>query len=100
MKRTDFKFQETSTDEIEVYHRGRRLGTIVAMIEASGRPCYRLGLDKRRNPRTYRGRARAAEVLKIIDSLKRQSEKSGWSTDELIVRAWDAKPSTTFQGAK
>ena len=95
MRATAFKFKGTG-DEIEVHCRGRFLGTIVGMIEASGRPCYRLGLDTRKNPRTYRGRVRAAEVLQIIDSLKRQAEKSGWSTEELIVRAWDAKPSTTF----
>jgi hypothetical protein len=38
---------------------------------------------------------RAAEVLQIIDSLTRQAKKARWSTEELIVRAWDAKPSST-----
>jgi hypothetical protein len=97
MTRAQFRFKEAE-DQIEVYCRGKKLGTIVGMLEASGRPCYRLGVDTRREPRTYRGRERAAEVLQVIDSLKRQAEKSKWSFEELIVRAWDAKPSTTYPG--
>ncbi|HID76807.1 MAG TPA: hypothetical protein EYP56_12525 [Planctomycetaceae bacterium] len=94
-----FTFKERG-EEIDVYWRGRLLGTIVRMTEGSGRRCYRLGADTRKRPRTYRGRLRAAEVLRTIHSLKRQAEKSGWTLEELIVRAWDAKPSTAGYAAR
>jgi len=79
-------------DETEV-HMGRRcLGGIVGMKEQSGRHCFRLACDRRRAPRTYRGRIQAAEALLMIDDLKRAAKKHRWSTEELIIRSWDAKP--------
>lgn len=88
-----FEFQAEG-DETIVLEGKRKLGTIVTMVEASGRYCFRLGCDTREEPRTYRGRVRAAEALRAIDELKRQAKESKLSTDELIVRAWDAKPHT------
>lgn len=72
---------------------GRRLiGTIVGMKELSGRHCFRLACDSRREPRTYRGRVQAAQALEMIDGLKRQAKQQRWSVDEIIVRSWDEKP--------
>lgn len=92
-KEGGFEFQDNG-ESVAVYYRRRLIGEIVTMIEASGRYCFRLGCDNRREPRTYRGRVRAARALLVIDTLKRDQEKKGWSVDELIVHAWDAKPHT------
>lgn len=84
-----FHIYDTETD---VYLGRRCLGTIVGMKELSGRHCFRLACDGRREPRTYRGRIQAAEALLMIDDLKRAAKKQDWSVEELIVRAWDGKP--------
>ena len=78
--------------ETDVYIGRRYLGTIAGMKERSGRHCFRLACDSRRNPRTYRGRTQAAEALLMIDDLKRAAKKNRWSVEELIVRSWDGKP--------
>ena len=84
-----FHVFESMTD---VYAGRRRLGAIVGMKEQSGRHCFRLACDRRRDPRTYRGRVQAAEALLLIDDLKRAAKKYRWSVDELIIRSWDGKP--------
>ncbi len=76
----------------DVYVGRRSIGTIVGMKEQSGRHCFRLACDSRRNPRTYRGRVQAAQALQMIDALTRQARKHRWSMDELIIRSWDDKP--------
>ncbi len=76
----------------EVFTGRRHIGTIVGMKEQSGRHCFRLACDGRREPRTYRGRIQAAEALALIDELKRAATKQKWSLEELIVRSWDGKP--------
>ena len=78
--------------ETEVYKGQRCLGTIIGMKEQSGRHCFRLACDQRRDPRTYRGRVQAAEALLMIADLKRDAKRHRWSTEELIIRAWDEKP--------
>ena len=77
---------------LDVYHRGRHLGTIETMYEVNGRHCFTLGCDNRRHPRTYRGRVRAATALKEIDALKRRAKKEKWRAVTLILHAWDSKP--------
>lgn len=79
-------------NETDVLMGRRSLGTIVGMKEQSGRHCFRLACDNRRDPRTYRGRVQAAEALLMIDDLKRAAKKQRWSVDELIIRSWDGKP--------
>ena len=91
-KEDEFEFEDLEEHTTRVFYRRRPLGTIVTMIEPSGRYCFRLGCDSRREPRTYRGRVRAARALRIIDSLKRAAEQKKLSLDEIIVRAWDEKP--------
>jgi hypothetical protein len=78
--------------ETEVFLGRRSIGTIVGMKEQSGRHCFRLACDSRREPRTYRGRVQAAQALQMIDDLKRQAKQGHWSIDEMIVRSWDDKP--------
>jgi hypothetical protein len=79
-------------DETQVFQGRKKLGAIVGMKESSGRHCFRLGFDQRRRPRTYRGRQQAAEALRLIDRLVRESERHQLSAEELIIRSWDAKP--------
>ena len=80
------------TDETQVFLGRKKLGVIVGMKESSGRHCFRLGFDKRRRPRTYRGRQQAAEALRLIDRLTREAEKHDLTHEELIVSSWDIKP--------
>ena len=91
IKEGGFSFHDDPEGAVVTY-RGRTLGTIVTMYEASGRHCFRLGCDNRKEPRTYRGRVKAAQALKVIADLKRQAEKQKWEFEELIVRSWDVKP--------
>jgi hypothetical protein len=76
----------------EVFLGRRSIGTIVGMKEQSGRHCFRLACDSRREPRTYRGRVQAAQALEMIDDLKRLAKQGRWSIDEIIIRSWDDKP--------
>ncbi len=78
--------------ETDVYRKGRCLGTIIGMKEKSGRHCFRLGCDRRDDPRTYRGRVKAAEALQIIDGLKREAKKRRWTVEDVIIHSWDDKP--------
>ena len=61
--------------ETEVFLGRRSIGTIVGMKEQSGRHCFRLACDSRREPRTYRGRVQAAQALEMIDDLKRLAKQ-------------------------
>lgn len=76
----------------EVFLGRRPLGRIVGMREPSGRHCFRLACDARREPRTYRGRLQTAQALEMIDDLKRRAKQERWSVDQIIVRSWDTKP--------
>ena len=93
IKEGGFTFKGTTTGYV-VYYRRRSIGEIVTQKESNGRYCFRLGCDNRKRPRTYRGKTRAAEALKVIDALARQASKGRWSTETLIVQAWDSKPHT------
>jgi len=73
----------------KVFERGRELGDIITMQEPTGRYCFRLGFDRRRSPRTFRGRIRAAEALTKITDLQREAKRKMWSLPAVILRAWD-----------
>ena len=99
IKEGGFEFRENPTGWT-VYHGGRKLGTLVTMREVNDRYCFRLGEDEREYPRTYRGRVRAANALKTIEELLAQAKKERWSRQQLILRAWDAKPATAPQSKR
>ncbi len=86
-----FKYKPTKTG-FEVIYRGKSIGEIRATKEASGRHCFYLAADDRREPRTYRGKIKASEALLTIHKLKNDAKKKKWSTDRLIIEAWDARP--------
>ena len=91
LREGEFVFHVYS-NQTEVFRGSRSLGAIVGMKEQSGRHCFRLACDSRREPRTYRGRVQAAEALQMIDDLKNLAKKKRWPVEELIVRSWDDKP--------
>ena len=88
---TPFKFKETETS-FEVFVRGKHIGDIIPAKEASGRHCFYLGCDDRKEPRTYRGKIKAAEALHVISKLKAESKKKKWDVEKLVVMAWDERP--------
>ena len=88
---TSFKFKP-SDEGFDVLYRGKRIGVICPAKEASGRHCFYLACDSRREPRTYRGKIKAAEALQVIYKLASESKKKRWSVEELIVMAWDERP--------
>lgn len=91
LREGNYLFQVYS-DKTDVFVGRRLIGTIVGMKEQSGRHCFQLACDSRREPRTYRGRVQAAQALEMIDDLKRQAKQHRWSVDEIIIRSWDEKP--------
>ncbi len=92
-KEGDFEFEDGEVESL-VFHKRRQIGTIVTMVEASGRYCFRLGCDNRKTPRTYRGKTRAAQALLVIDGLKKEATRGKLKLDEVIIRAWDTKPNS------
>ncbi len=91
-----FKFEPLDVG-YKVTVKGKTLGEIKPMKEATGRHCFYLGFDKRKSPRTYRGKIKAAEALEAINKLMSDSKKKRWSTEALIVNAWDERPRASDQ---
>ncbi len=91
LRESGFAFHVFAT-HTDVYKGRRCLGSINGMKEHSGRHCFRLAVDSRRHPRTYRGRIQAAQALEMIDNLTQAAKKHRWSDEELIIRSWDEKP--------
>ena len=88
---TAFKFKD-SDNGFEVFVRGKSIGEIAPAKEASGRHCFYLVCDDRKEPRTYRGKIKAAEALQTISKLAADAKKRKWVTEKLIVMAWDERP--------
>lgn len=86
-----FKFKPTETG-FAVYVRNRLIGEILPAKEASGRHCFYLACDDRKDARTYRGKIKAAEALHVIDQLTSDAKKKRWSVEKLIIMAWDERP--------
>jgi len=91
VKEGQFEFQRDD-DGWLVFYRRKTIGQIVAKKETSGRHCFRLGCDARRSPRTYRGKVKAAEALLSLHKLTKEAAKKKWSTEMLILNAWDTRP--------
>ncbi len=80
-----------------VYKRGKLLGDIIPSREPTGRHCFYLALDKRKNPRTYRGKAKSAEALEAIHKLVSDAKSKKWKPEVLVINAWDYRPTASFQ---
>ena len=81
----------------DVIMKGKKIGQIFPMKERTGRHCFYLGFDKRRDPRTYRGKIKAAEALETIQKLVAESKKKRLPLETLIVHAWDDRPRASDQ---
>lgn len=96
-----YKFQANASG-FDVYYRGKSIGQIISTKESSGRHCFSLGFDRRKYPRTYRGKVHAAEALHEIYKLAKEFRNRRWSVEQLIVLSWDQRPraSRDFQCSK
>lgn len=81
----------------EVSVKGKIIGSISARSEPNGRHCFVLDCDTRAKPRTYRGRAMAAEALVTLNDLAQEAKKKKWSPEMLIIHAWAEKPRASEQ---
>lgn len=88
---------ESIKNGYRVYKRGKCLGEIIPSREPTGRHCFYLALDKRKKPRTYRGKLKSAEALEAIDKLKALAKKKKWKPEILIINAWDYRPTASDQ---
>lgn len=92
-----FKFTKLKNRTTEVRKGKILLGYLVSRVEPTGRHCYSLKADRRKNPRTYRGKQKAAEALWRIHNLKIMGERKKWSIEQLIIQSWDSKPNSAEQ---
>jgi len=99
LKEGGFEFRDEEEGGWSVHYRRREIGNIVGMKEASGRHCFRLGCDSRKEPRTYRGKVKAAQALLSLSDLQRDAKKKKWSMEEVILRAWDCRPTVSDANA-
>jgi hypothetical protein len=76
----------------EVIRRGIVLGKIRSTTEASGRVAFLLAADRRRNPRTYRGRNVAAEAVAALYDLARAARRQQMRPEEIVLAAWMSRP--------
>lgn len=93
IKEGGFEFRPTSNGHA-VHYKKRMIGEICTHQEPNGRHCFRLGIDTRKDPRTYRGKVTAAEALLALDELTREAKGESWSLQDTILRAWERTPST------
>ena len=77
--------------------KGKKIGEIMPMKEATGRHCFYLGCDKRRSPRTYRGKLKAAEALETMSKLIAEHQKKKSPLEILIINCWDERPRASDQ---
>lgn len=91
-----FRF-ESVKHGYKVYKRGKLLGEIIPSREPTGRHCFYLGLDRRKTPRTYRGKLKSAEALEAIDKLISDAKSKKWKPEILVVNAWDYRPTASDQ---
>lgn len=86
-----YRFEPTRRGyRVRTVRGGQDLGEIVRVEENSGRVAYALGFDRRREPRSYRGKRTAAEALQTLADIRQQVKKIG--LEAAIIRAWDSEP--------
>lgn len=86
--------------EYEVIRRGIVLGKIRSTTEPSGRVAFVLASDRRRKPRTYRGRHLAAQAVAALYELTTRARKDRMSTEEVVLAAWSVRPPSSLKLAK
>ena len=93
IKEGGYEFHQSENGHKVLYKR-KEIGEIVTHQEPNGRHCFRLGVDTRKKPRTYRGKVTAAKALQVLDELLREAKSDGLSATEIILRSWERAPST------
>ena len=84
----------------EVIRRGVVLGRIRSTTEPSGRVAFLLAEDRRRNPRTYRGRQVAAEAVAALYDLAKAARTQRMQPEQIVLAAWTLRPPSSFKQAK
>jgi hypothetical protein len=84
----------------EVTRRGTVLGKIQSTTEPSGRVAFLLAADRRRNPRTYRGRLVAAEAVAALYDLATAARKQRMQPEQIVLAAWTLRPPSSFKQPK
>jgi len=84
----------------KVIRRGVVLGKIRSTTEPSGRVAFLLSADRRRKPRTYRGRRVAAEAIVALYELTRRARKKRLSPEDIVLAAWSVRPPSSLKPAK
>lgn len=94
--KSKFRFERLNKG-YSVFLRGKLLGEIVPSREPTGRHCFYLAADRRRTPRTYRGKVKAAEALESLDKLIATAKRKSWKPEIMIINAWDERPTASAQ---
>lgn len=81
----------------KVFLRSKLLGEILPSREPTGRHCFYLAIDKRKTPRTYRGKIKAAEALESLNKLVTTAKRKRWKPEVLLINAWDERPTSSAQ---
>jgi len=84
----------------EVLRRGGVLGRIRRTTEASGRVAFLLAADRRRKPRTYRGRHVAAEAIAALYELAKAARSRRMSPEKIVLAAWSVRPASSLRQKK
>ena len=84
----------------EVMRRGVVLGKIRSTTEPSGRVAFLLEADRRRKPRTYRGRNVAAQAVVALYDLAKAARSQRMRPEDIVLAAWTSRPPSSFKRAK
>jgi len=89
---------EPTTGGYEVYKGRMKLGVIRSATEPSGRVAFVLGCDRRRHPRTYRGRELAARALVALSELAKRARRDRMQIEAIVLAAWMTRPPASVKG--
>jgi hypothetical protein len=84
----------------EVIRQGAVIGRIRSTTERSGRVAFLLGVDRRRKPRTYRGRQLAAVATAALYELAKSARKQRMTPEQIILAAWATRPPSSLKSNK
>ena len=87
-------------DGYEVIRKGIVLGRIHCTTEPSGRVAFLLAVDRRRKPRTYRGRQVAAAAVAALYELTQKARSERMSPEEIVLAAWSVRPPSSLKHIK
>jgi hypothetical protein len=98
-KRYPFKLRPCNGGYV-VIRRGTVLGKIRSTTERSGRVAFLLSVDRRRKPRTYRGRHLAAQAVAAMYELARRARRGRMTIEQIVLAAWSVRPPSSLKAVK